>query len=110
MRDELLNGEEFNSVLEARVVITTCIAEYHTRRPHSGLGMPTPSQFSRPVESGRQMTLPSLKLDQSLSPPLVKIGTPTSSLLAGLSEGVDQVPGARQPLPATQLLFLASIR
>ena len=46
MRDELLNGEEFNSVLEARVVITTWMAEYNTRRPHRGLGMLTPSQFA----------------------------------------------------------------
>ncbi|MEK6253040.1 MAG: IS3 family transposase [Actinomycetota bacterium] len=46
MRDELLNGEEFNSLLEARVVIGNWIVEYNTLRPHRGLGMMTPSQFA----------------------------------------------------------------
>ena len=38
MRDELLNGEEFISVLEARVVISGWMEEYNQRRPHRGLG------------------------------------------------------------------------
>jgi len=52
MRDEWLNGEEFNSVLEARVVITTWMAEYNIRRPHRGLGMLTPSQFANQRKVG----------------------------------------------------------
>jgi len=36
MRDELLNGEEFDSLLEARVVITDWVVEYNTLRPHRG--------------------------------------------------------------------------
>ena len=47
MRDELLNGEEFDSLLEARVMIGRWMKEYNDLRPHRGLGMMTPSQFAR---------------------------------------------------------------
>jgi transposase InsO family protein len=46
MRDEVLNGEEFNSLLEARVVIEAWVDEYNTQRPHRGLGMMTPAAFA----------------------------------------------------------------
>lgn len=46
MRDELLNGEELNSLLEARVVITAWVERYNTERPHRGLGMMTPLQYA----------------------------------------------------------------
>ncbi len=46
MRDELLNGEEFDSVVEARVVISAWIEQYNTERPHRGLGMMTPAAFA----------------------------------------------------------------
>jgi len=46
MRDEMLNGEEFDSVLEARIVIGDWIREYNQHRPHRGLGMKTPLQFA----------------------------------------------------------------
>lgn len=46
MRDELLNGEEFDSLLEARVLIGAWVVEYNTQRPHRGLGMMTPHQFA----------------------------------------------------------------
>jgi putative transposase len=36
MRDELLNGEEFDSLLEARVVIGAWVEEYNTLRPTAG--------------------------------------------------------------------------
>lgn len=52
MRDELLNGEEFDSLLEARVVIGTWMNEYNTLRPHRGLGMMAPSQFARRCKEG----------------------------------------------------------
>jgi putative transposase len=47
MRDELLNGEEFHSVLEARVVIGEWVELYNNVRPHRGLGMKTPAQFAK---------------------------------------------------------------
>ena len=46
MRDELLNGEEFHSVTEARVVITQWVEIYNTIRPHRGLRMKTPAAFA----------------------------------------------------------------
>ena len=46
MRDELLNGEEFDSLLEARVVIANWIDRYNSERPHRGLGMMTPLQYA----------------------------------------------------------------
>jgi transposase InsO family protein len=45
MRDEVLNGESFHNVTEARVVITGWLHEYNTLRPHRGLGMKTPQAF-----------------------------------------------------------------
>lgn len=46
MRDELLNGETFRSVTEARVVIDAWIEQYNTFRPHRALGMRTPAAFA----------------------------------------------------------------
>jgi transposase InsO family protein len=45
MRDEVLNGESFRSVLEAQVVLSAWVDEYNTLRPHRGLGMKTPRAF-----------------------------------------------------------------
>jgi len=53
MRDEVLNGEEFANVLEARVVLQAWIEEYNVRRPHRGLGMKTPRQFAEECTKGR---------------------------------------------------------
>lgn len=52
MRDELLNGEEFDSLVEAQVVIAAWIDEYNTLRPHRGLGMMTPSAFAASCREG----------------------------------------------------------
>jgi transposase InsO family protein len=38
LRDELLNGEIFDTVIEARVIVEQWRKEYNTRRPHSSLG------------------------------------------------------------------------
>jgi putative transposase len=54
MRDELLSGEEFDSVLEARVIVKAWLEEYNTRRPHRGLGMRTPLQYARDCREGRK--------------------------------------------------------
>jgi transposase InsO family protein len=45
MRDEVLNGESFHNVLEARIILERWIEEYNTLRPHRGLGMKTPQAF-----------------------------------------------------------------
>lgn len=45
-RDDLLNGERFDSLLEAKVVISDWRTDYNTRRPHSSLGMLTPAAYA----------------------------------------------------------------
>jgi putative transposase len=52
MRDEVLNREEFDSLLEARVVIGNWLVEYNTVRPHRGLGMLTPAAFAASCNEG----------------------------------------------------------
>ena len=45
VRDELLNAEEFTSLLEARVLAKAWKEEYNHVRPHSSLGYRTPAEF-----------------------------------------------------------------
>ncbi len=58
LRDELLDGEIFYSLSEAKIVIESWRQHYSTRRPHSSLGykppapatiMPTPSVAVKPT-------------------------------------------------------------
>lgn len=46
MRDELLTIEQFDSLLEAQVLVADWRDEYNTYRPHSALGMLTPAAFA----------------------------------------------------------------
>jgi putative transposase len=46
VRDELLDVEEFACLAEARVVIEDWREDYNQRRPHSSLGMRTPTAFA----------------------------------------------------------------
>ena len=43
LRDELLNGEVFNNLAEARVLIEQWRRHYNTVRPHSALGYRPPA-------------------------------------------------------------------
>jgi len=43
LRDELLNGEVFDTLLEARVLIARWHQEYNRVRPHSSLGQRSPT-------------------------------------------------------------------
>ena len=43
LRDELLNGELFYSLAEARIVIESWRQHYNTQRPHSSLGYKPPA-------------------------------------------------------------------
>ena len=54
LRDELLNGEIFYSLAEARVVIEAWRVHYNTVRPHSSLGYrpPAPEAIHRPPHDG----------------------------------------------------------
>ena len=43
LRDELLNGEIFDTLWEAKVLIENCTREYNRFRPHSALGYRPPA-------------------------------------------------------------------
>lgn len=45
MRDELLNGQRFDTLLEARVLICDWRIDYNINRPHSAHGWLTPVEF-----------------------------------------------------------------
>ena len=46
MRDELLAIEQFDSLLEAQVLVADWRNDYNTYRPHSALGMLTPAEYA----------------------------------------------------------------
>jgi putative transposase len=46
VRDELLDGEEFSCLAEAKILIDDWQQDYNQRRPHSALGMRTPAAFA----------------------------------------------------------------
>ncbi len=47
VRDELLAIEQFDTLLEAQVLMADWRSEYNEYRPHSALGMLTPVEFAR---------------------------------------------------------------
>ena len=59
LRDELLNGEIFYTLTEARVLIEASRRHYNTVRPHSSLGYrpPAPEAAPSPVPSSGSATL-----------------------------------------------------
>ncbi len=53
LRDELLNGEVFDTLLEAQVLVEQWRRHYNTVRPHSSLGYRPPApEATRPVDIG----------------------------------------------------------
>ena len=55
MRDEVLSNEDFDTMLEARIILQQWAFEvYNTRRPHRGHGMLTPRQFADNWKAGRR--------------------------------------------------------
>ncbi len=46
MRDELLNTEEFATLLEAQILVEGWRIEYNTYRLHSSLGGLTPAEYA----------------------------------------------------------------
>jgi len=55
MRDEPLNGEIFDTMAEARVLIEKWRAYHNTIRPHSSLDYMPPAPEARAVDIGFQM-------------------------------------------------------
>jgi transposase InsO family protein len=74
VRDELLNVEEFGSLLEARVLAREWRQEYNQVRPHSALGYRTPAEFGAMVPRADSAALrrpeePSVTVDPTLTAP-----------------------------------------
>lgn len=65
LRDELLNGELFTSLTEARVVLGDHRGHYNHRRPHSSLGYQTPASFASACRQAPPLGLASLALAPS---------------------------------------------
>jgi putative transposase len=57
-RDELLNVEEFGTVVEAQVVVEAWRIEYNTYRPHSALGGLTPAEYAKQWTTTNHLPLP----------------------------------------------------
>ena len=57
MRDELLAIEQFDTLLEAQVLIADWRTEYNQHRPHSALGLLTPTEFADHWRQTNQPTL-----------------------------------------------------
>ncbi len=58
VRDELLNAEEFPSLLEAQVLAKEGKGEYHHERPHGSLGYRTPAKSGAMVARANSAALP----------------------------------------------------
>lgn len=66
-RDELLNGELFTSLKEAKVITEDYRLEYNHRRPHSRLGYVTPAAFAVAAERPGSDELPAGPFSPALS-------------------------------------------
>jgi transposase InsO family protein len=51
LRDELLNGEVFDTLLEASVLMEAWRREYNQHRPHSSLGYRPPAPEAKWLEN-----------------------------------------------------------
>lgn len=57
LRDELLNGTQFDSLLEAQVLIEDWRTDYNDARPHSALGGLSPSEYAQAWTTANQPQL-----------------------------------------------------
>lgn len=57
LRDEFLNGWQFDSLLEAQVLIEDWRIDYNTNRPHSAHGDLTPTEFAEAWTTHHQPAL-----------------------------------------------------
>ena len=54
LRDELIDGNDFENLSHARLKTASWKAEYNSFRPHSGLGYLTPHEFAQRMSSKRR--------------------------------------------------------
>jgi putative transposase len=60
LRDEFLNGQQFDSLFEAQVLLSDWRHEYNHERTHSGLRRQTPASFARSWHQENQERLAKL--------------------------------------------------
>ena len=60
LRDEFLNGQQFDSLFEAQVLLSDWRHEYNHERTHSGLRRQTPASFARSWQQENQERLAKL--------------------------------------------------
>lgn len=65
LRDEKLNDTLFSTLHQARVELATWRNDYNHRRPHSGLGWLTPSEFAKSAAPAQAMAMDAAILDVS---------------------------------------------
>ena len=68
LRDEFLDREEFDSVLDARAQAAAWRHQYNTIRPHSALDYRTPREFSGMQVSGGSTSLRSAEPPETCIP------------------------------------------
>jgi hypothetical protein len=88
LRDELLNGEIFYSLAEARVVIEGWRRHYNTIRPHSSLGYRTPSTRGRALAGFPGQSRTRLRADRGTQTDHALRVTPDHPMGAGQSGAV----------------------
>jgi Integrase core domain len=69
MRDEFLNGTQFDSLLEAQVLTEAWRIDHNNHRPHSAHGWLTPVEFVERWVRGQQLQLAYWVAHQVGSPP-----------------------------------------
>ena len=80
LRDEYLNGQRFDSLLEAQVLLEDWRIDYNMNRPHSAHGWLTPVEFVEAWLHKQQLTLAQRVDQQSGSPQhRFNVGSRTSS-------------------------------
>ena len=67
LRDELLNGEIFYSLAEARILIEAWRRPYNTVRPHSSLGYRPPAPKAAPSPAGILRACASLRCEGGIA-------------------------------------------
>ena len=87
LRDEFLAVEQFDSLLEAQVLIEDRRIEYNTKRPHSNLGWLTPAAYAEQRRAERLVGLSSVVSRRGS-------GHAQQAVLSGLS--VDSGSGRRR--------------
>ena len=75
LRDELLNGEIFDTVIEARIIIERWREQYNTKRPHSSLGYRPPAPEAKLLNELSCQPVQSFQLALNQENTNIQVGT-----------------------------------